>query len=131
MMVAGDRPSEIGRLDKFLLAQGLHLRAHDARHGQPLHRADGQEQQQHVAPEHHHQQHDEDHEGQRVENIDDAHHHRVHAAAGVAGDRAPGHADQQGHRGGDKTHGQRDAPAVHDLGQQVAAENVRAQPVRC
>ena len=118
------------RLDKLLLSQGLHLAAHDARHGQPLHRADGQEEQQEVAPEDHHQQHDEYHEGQRVENIHQAHHDRVHTAADIACHSPPGHADQQRHRGGDKTHRQGNAPAIEDLGKQIATKNVGTQPVR-
>src|SRR5690606_14856366 len=109
-VLADDAPAGqaqgLRRLDEFLAPQVLHLTPHDAGHGEPFHRADGEKQQDDVAAEHHHQQDDEDHEGQGVEDIHQAHHHRVELAPGVARHRAPQHADDEGHAGGDETHHQ-------------------------
>ena len=57
------------RLDIFLLLDRQRLAAHDPRHGQPFHRADGDEQQDEIAVEHHHQDDDEEDEGQGIENV--------------------------------------------------------------
>jgi hypothetical protein len=77
----------------------LRLAAHDARHGQPLDRADRDEDQEDVAAEHDHEQDHEEHERQRIHDVDEAHHQVVDAAAEIAGDRSPGDADHEAHRG--------------------------------
>src|SRR6185503_8943205 len=88
-----------GGLDEFLPLQREHLAAHDARHRQPLDRADRDEQQHEVAPEYRHQQDHEDREWQRIKDVDDAHHYRVDLAAEIRSDRSPQHADREGDRG--------------------------------
>src|SRR5690606_25198612 len=112
-------PQAVGGLDELLAAQALHLAAHDARHGEPLHGADGEEQQDDVAPEHNHQQDDEDHDGQGVEDVHQPHHHGIDPAPRIAGDGAPQHADHQRHASGDEAYHQRHAPAPHHPGEQV------------
>ncbi len=90
-----------GGLDEFALFQGQGLAAHNAGHGQPGHRAQGDEHQDQVSSEHGHQQDDEEHVGQRIEHIDDAHHQLVHPPADKARRSAPDHPDHQRDRGGD------------------------------
>ena len=106
------------------------MRAHNPRHGQPFHRADGEEQEQNIAPEYHHQKHDKNHKGQGIEDIDQAHHHGIDPATHIARHGAPGDANDQCHSGGDKPNRKRDTPAVHDLRQDIAAKDIGAQPVR-
>ena len=119
----------MGGLDEFAMLQRHGLAAHDARHVQPLHRADRDEDQEDVPAEEHGQQDDEEHEGQGIEDIDDAHHHIVDRAADIAGDRAIDHADHQADdRGQDADH-QRDARAVQRAGEQVAAVGIRAEVI--
>ena len=61
--------------------------------------------------EQHHQQDHEEHERQRVEDVDDAHHELIDAAAEVARDRAVGDADHEAHGGRHHADQQRDAAA--------------------
>ena len=80
-----------------------------------------------MPPEEHHQHDDEEHEGQRVENVDDAHHDLVGPPADEARDRAIDHADQHRHQAADDADGERH-PACHQgAGQQVAAARVGAE----
>ena len=60
--------------DKLPLLQAQRLAAHDARHVEPFDRADGDEDQHEIAAEDDHEQDDEEDEGQRVEDVDEAHH---------------------------------------------------------
>ena len=117
------------RLDEFALLECQHLAAHDARHVQPLHRTDGGVDQEDVATEHHHQQDHQEHERQRIHDVDEAHHQVVGASAEVAGDGAVEHADHQTDEGGDQRHRQRDLAAMQGAGQQVAAVDVGAEDV--
>src|SRR5579862_1291685 len=98
-VTADDAPGADARrargLDVFALLDRQRLAADDARHGQPLHRADVDEEQVEVAVERHHQDDDEEDEGQRIEHVDETHHHRVDAAADIARRRAVGDADHQ------------------------------------
>ena len=76
------------RLHVFLPLDGQGLAAHDARHVEPFDGADGDEHQDEVPAEEHHQHDHEEDEGQRVEDVDDAHHDEVDAPAEIAGGRA-------------------------------------------
>ena len=145
-----------GRLDVLHLFDGENLAAHDAGHGQPLDGADRGEEQEdfahalhfvegmpaeerelaepyvdglHGLLEEDHHQDDEDREGERVEDVDDAHHDGVEFAACVAGDRAVGDADGQGDERGDESDHDGDASAVEDAGEQVASVDIGAEPV--
>ena len=147
-------PRAIGGLHEIHPAQAAHLPAHDPRHRQPLDRADGGEEQddvelaaqrdavaedgvQHavdpvpglVVVEEHAQQDDEDRERQRVDDVHDAHHERVHVAAVVTRNRAVNDADDQRDDGRHDADGQGDAPAEEDAREEVAPERVRAEPV--
>jgi hypothetical protein len=95
MILCLRRPERDRRLDEFLPLQREHLAAHDARHRQPLDRADRDEQQHEVAAEYRHQQDHEDRERQRIQDVDDAHHDCVDLAAEVRSDRSPQHADRR------------------------------------
>ena len=118
------------RLDEFLLLDRQRLAAHDPRHGQPFHRADGDEQQEEVAVEDHHQDDDEEDEGQGIKHVDEAHHQFVDPAAEIARRGAIGDADQKADQRGDEADGERDARAVERAHQKVAADGIRAEPVR-
>ena len=117
----------LGRLHIFLPPDRQRLAAHDARHVEPQHRADGQEHQHEVAPEEHHQHDDEEDEGQRIEHVDDAHHDLVGLAADEAGRGAVEHADDHRHDAGEQADGQRDAPGHQRARQQIAAGIVGAE----
>ena len=119
------------RFDEFLLLDGERLAAHDPRHGQPFHRADGDEQQDEVAVEDHHQDDDEEDEGQRIEHIDEAHHQsRRCAPPTIARDRAIEHADHQADQGRDQADRQRNPRAIKHAHEQIAADRIGAEPVR-
>ena len=83
----------LGRLHVFLALDRQRLAAHDARHVEPFDGADGDEHQDEVPAEEHDQHDDEEDEGQRIEDVDDAHHDEVDPAAEIAGRRAVDHAD--------------------------------------
>ncbi|MBO24780.1 MAG: hypothetical protein CMO65_06225 [Verrucomicrobiales bacterium] len=137
------------RLDKLLLSQRQHLPAHDARHGQPRHRAQSGVQQKmpsgfapitaesRLDPALNHalkRRDDNDHENdrrQRVEHIDSAHHPVVPTPTKQAGRCAPQHADHQTHQCPDKADQQRDACAGHHAPEQVAPVHIGAEPVPC
>ena len=117
------------RLDEFLLLDGQGLAAHDARHGQPFHRADRHEQQDEIAVEHHHQDDDEEDEGQGIKHIHDAHHQLVEAPAQIAGGRAIDNPDHQRHQGRHQPHRQRHPRPEQHAHEQVAAHRIGAEPV--
>ena len=77
------------------LAVLLLVAANDARHIEPFDSADRDEDERKMTAERHDQQNDEEHERQRIENIDKAHHQGVEPTADIAGNRAIGNANQQ------------------------------------
>ena len=93
MIFAGRHAGRARREHELLVLQRDHLAADDARHRQPRDGAERDEQQHELAerrlPAEERQQHDDDHHvGDRVQHVDDAHHHLVDAAAEIAGRRA-------------------------------------------
>ena len=81
------------RENELLVLQRNHLPADDARHRQPRHRAERDEEQhelaeRRLAAEERQQDDDDHHVGDGVEHVDDPHHDFVDAAAEVAGRRA-------------------------------------------
>ena len=107
MMRCAGSAERDGRLDELALPQRERLAAHDARHGEPADRADGEEDQQQAATEHHGQDDHEEHVRQRIQHVDDAHHPAVDAPAEVAGGGAPGNADHDADGGGEQRDEQR------------------------
>src|SRR5690606_7611523 len=77
----------LGGLDEFLLLDRQGLPAHDTRHGQPFDTADAHKKQDRIAAEHHHQDDDEEDVGQRIHDVDNAHHDGVDPAAEIASHR--------------------------------------------
>ena len=120
-------PSASAAWTILLALQRERLAAHDARHVEPSDGADGQEDQDEVAPEEDDQHDHEEDEGQGVEDVDEAHHHIVGAAAGIAGDRAVGDADHERDQRGKQTDGERDAAGDQRSGEEVAAVGVGAE----
>ena len=124
-----------GRQHEFAVLERHHLPADDPRHRQPRDGAErGKEQEQlpdrRLAAEER-QQHDHDHHvGDRVQHVDDPHHHVVHVSAQVAGCRPIRDADDQRHQRGDDADHQRDAPAEQHARENVAARAVGAHGVR-
>ena len=116
-----------GRLHVFLPLEGQRLAAHDPRHVEPEHGADGQEHQHEIPPEEHHQHDDEEDEGQRIENVDDAHHHLVRPAAGKSRDGAIDDTDHHRHEACQKADGQRHAAGGQRAGEQVTSGIVGAE----
>lgn len=116
-------------LDEFHALQRGDLPAHDARHGEPFHRADGGEEQPQLAAEPHGQQDDEEGERQCIEDVHEPHHERVELAADEPGDGPVEHTDGERHTRRARADHQRDAPAVEQPRELVAPEVVRAEPV--
>ena len=81
----------------------------NASHGKPLDRANGDEHEDKIASKHYHQQNDENNEGQRIENVDDAHKESVGAAAEIAGNGAVSDTDNERDGSGKEADGERDA----------------------
>src|SRR5204862_8090681 len=109
------------RLDVFLSFYRERLAAYDARHVEPEHRADRDEHQHEIPPEEHDQQDDEEDERQRIEDIDDAHHHLVHPAAEKSRDRPVDHANDDGDQSCDQTDRQRYTPGNESPREEVTA----------
>jgi hypothetical protein len=103
------------------------LAADDAGHVEPLDRAHGDEHQHEVAPEEHDQQDHEEDEGQRVEHVDDAHHHRCRCARRDSRPSPRRHADHEGDRRRKHADGEGDPPGDERAGEQVAAVAVGAE----
>ncbi len=120
-------PKRFGRLDIFLALDRQGLAAHDARHVEPQDRAHRQEHQHEIPAEENHQHDDEEDEGQRIEDIDDAHHHLVGLAAEEARSRAIENADHHRHQAGKQADGERDPAGDQGAGQHIAAGIVGAE----
>ena len=115
------------RLDELPLLECQGLAADDARHVQPDHRPDGDENGRQTASDIDGQQDDEENEGQRIEDVDDPHHHAVDPAAQITGDRPIGDADQQADQGRRKPDHQRDARPRQSAGEQVTPVRIGAE----
>ena len=122
-------PLSLGRLDEFAVLEAEGLAADDPRHVQPDDGAQGDEDQEQVAPEKHHEQDHEEHEGHGVEDVHDAHHQVVQPAAEIARDGAVADADEQADQRRRQAHHQRDAPAVERADEEVPAQRVGAEQV--
>ena len=84
-----------GRFDIFHVLEPKCLATNDSSHIQPVHCTNRNKDQQDVPPENYHQQYHEKHEGQRVNDIDNAHHHAICRPAVVTRNRPVTDANQQ------------------------------------
>src|SRR3546814_7256354 len=66
-------------------------------------------------------------EGQGIQHVDDAHHHRIDAPADETRRGAVQHADHQADDGGGEADGERDAAAIQRAHEQVAAVRIIAE----
>ena len=112
------------------MADRQRLAAHDARHGEPFDRADGDEGEIEIPVENHHQDDDKENVRQGIEHVDEAHHQPVRAPPRETGDGAVAHADQQADDGRGDADRQRYARAVEHANEQIAPHRVGAEPVR-
>ena len=112
------------------LANGERLAAHDAREIEPGDGAQGDEEQVGVPPEHHDEQDDEQHEGQCVQRVDDAHHGLVDASPEEARNGAVGNPDEHADARGQQRDGDGDAGTGEASRQQVPPDAVGTEPVR-
>src|SRR5580704_6135113 len=126
----GARPRSDRRLDEFTPPNAQGLAAHDARHGQPADRTDGQKQEIFAASENDGQEYDEEYQRQSAQDFDDSHHELIGAPADVAGDRTVAYAYGQAHGAGHQAHRHRDARALERAREQIAPQAVRPEPVR-
>src|SRR5258708_14297078 len=108
----GARPRRHRGLDELPPANAQGLTAHDARHGEPTHRADRQKQEIFAAAEDDGQEYDEEDQRQSAQDLDNSHHHMVGAPADVARNGAVADADEQTDGTRHQAHGQRDACAL-------------------
>ncbi len=125
----GARPRGDRGLDEFSPANAHSLTAHDARHGEPAHRADRQEQQRFAAAEDDGQEYDEKNQRQSAQDFNDPHHHMVGAPADIARDGAVADADRQTDRARHHAHGQRDARALEGAREQIASQPIGTEPM--
>ncbi len=123
-----------GGLDEFLLAQRDGLAAHDARHGQPFDRADRHEDEHQVGDgtiglHHRHQHDDEEHERDRIEHVDEAHHAFVEPAANETGDGAISDANTKRDKRCGEANEQGNAQSEDETRDHVAAFGIGAEQV--
>ena len=117
------------RFDELLPSKRHHLPANNPRHGQPLHGADRGKEQHEFSTEEDHEEDNENRKGQREDDVNNAHHQRVHFSAEKPGDGAVEHADRECHGRGAQAHRDGDLAAVKDSDKQIAAERVGPEPV--
>ncbi len=118
------------RLDIFLAPLDQRRAAHGARVIGPLHRHQGEDDLARARAQHREQ--DERHQdGREAElDVDDAHDQPVDAAAEIGRRQADRGADQHGDHGAHHADAERDAQAVEDAREHVAALVVGAEPER-
>ena len=131
--------------DVFILLDGEDLAADEARHAHPVEKAEHDEETHHAGAElvqkaaggkaqtlvqHDLQEDDDQHVGQGVDDIHNAHHNEIDLAAEIARDAAVEKADDEHDDAGEKAHGEGNARAVDDADEIVAALLVRAEYVR-
>src|SRR6202030_2144008 len=90
--LCGGDAARNGRLDELAALDRQCLAAHDAGRGEPFDGSNRHEDQHDVAAKKHHQQDHEEQERQRIEDVDQAHHDAIDAAAEIARDGAVGDA---------------------------------------
>ncbi len=117
-------------LDKLPLPQAQCLSANDTRHVEPVDRSDCNKDQQEVPVERDHQEDDEENEWQRIQRVDEAHHHGIDSAAHVARDSAVRNADDEADDARHHRDENRDLNAEHRSHEQVAAEIIRAEQMK-
>ncbi len=121
--------ADLRRFDKLFALQAQRLAAHDTRHIEPGDHADSDKDQQDILSEEGHQQDHKEHEREGVEDLQQAHHHRVDFATQIARERAVERADHDRHqRGGNADH-QGDASTDSDTHQQITPRGVGAEVV--
>jgi hypothetical protein len=98
-------------------------------HVEPRERADRQHHQVEGAAEQRHHQDGDQHVGNRIHHVDDAHHHRIGASADITGRGAPRDADQTGYQRAKQPDLERHASTGKRTHQQIAAELIGAEPV--
>src|ERR1700733_4307533 len=123
------RPRGDRRLDEFAMPDAQGLAAHDARHGQPADRADGQKQEILAAAENDGQKYDEEYQRQTAQDFDDSHHELIRAPADVAGDRAVADAKSQADGAGHQADRHRDPCTLERAREKVAPQPIRPEPV--
>ena len=123
------RTVEPRRLHELPLFQAERLPPHDARHVEPVDRADGHADQQEGSLEHDHEKDHEEDERHCIQGIDETHHYRVDAATDVTRDRSVKHTDNEADQARDDCNQQRYTHAHHRAHEQVASEFVGAEPV--
>src|SRR6184192_3629044 len=69
--------------------------------------------------------------GEREKHLGEAHERFVDETAGVPGDEADGRADHACERDNDDADDERDTRAIQDAAEEIAAELVRPEPMRC
>ena len=142
---AGGRGADgLGGQDVLLLLDGEDLAAHLPGHGDPVEKAEHDEDGNHARAEPCHQrplracdpvldgdreQNHDQNVRQGVDDIDNAHHHHVHHPAEIAGDGAVDDADDNDDQRREDADQQRNARAVDDADGVVAAQGVGAHDV--
>ena len=119
-----------GGLDEFFFADGQDLGADQARVAHPAGNREGENQVGHAGAEEGDQRNGDENSGERHECVHDQDvQERVEPAAIISSNGAEDHAEEQcngDNGGGDE---KRDAGAVNDAGEDVAAQFIGAKPV--
>src|SRR5579859_1044751 len=124
----GSGAQRSGRLDVFLFLYRQGLATDDPGDGGPGEERDHRDDHG-QARTHHHRKREREHDvGERENRIDEPGQDRVHHPAEVPGDHAHCDARDRAEHGGDEADEQRDARAVENPDEQVAASAIGAEP---
>ena len=118
------------RGDEVGIAQHQRLGARDARVGRPGGEGDRDHGVLDARSQRGHEGEREDQPREREEDVGDAHQRGVDPAAGIARRGADQQADRPDGDDHQQHHEQRDARAMHDAAEDVAAQGIRAEEMR-
>ena len=143
------RAERLCRGDVLVLLENHNLRADDSRHADPIKEREHDEHRDHVRAEKLNpaetgqraqraerefqrlrEQDDYEDIGNRIDDVDDSHHHQIDDAAEIAGNRAVERAYHEDEYRRDDADHERDPPADHDADSVVAPVLVRAEKMR-
>ena len=128
MMYQGEAPSACAARTNSFSLEGLHLRADQQADVHPAEQRGDEDDGEEAAAGQRAEQQRGEQRGHHREELDDAHDDPVGPALEIAGERAERDADEDAEGRGGEADGQRDARAVDDAGEEVAAEVVDAEP---
>ena len=107
-----------------------HLGADQAGVGNPIHQGQGDVIADEAGLQHGDDGDDQDEIGKGDGDVENAHQHRIGAAAEISGQKADGRADDEGSRHPEERHLEIDPGGIDEAGEEIAPEAVGAEPMR-